>query len=174
MQADAAFHTRHRRSALRATLPRPLTDNERIRSIRIVHVQDGHPRVCPSRWEAHVVVEGPAQAAPAKRARPRAIGLDIGARRVFTNDTGISAPPVPTPSTARAQARALSRKRRGSNARRRARARLRQHAARHALRRRQHVTKHATRIAKEHAVGTSSRTSITRRCAPAAEGTSAD
>ncbi len=50
--------TKRRRNALRATLPRPLAASERIRAIRIVRVQEGHPRVCPSQWEAHVVSAG--------------------------------------------------------------------------------------------------------------------
>ena len=143
---------KHRRNALRATLPRPLAAGGRIRSIRIVQVQEGHARVCPSQWEAHVVVEGAARPALPRRARPRAIGLDVGGRRIATRDTGTVLAPVPALSAAKAHGRALSRKRRGSNARRRVRARLRQQAARHAFRRQQKLTKHAAILAQEHAV----------------------
>ena len=143
---------KRQRNALRAVLPRPLEEGERIRSIRIVQVQEGHARVCPSPWEAHVGVEGPARPALPRRARPRAIGLDVGGRRIATRDTGTVLAPVPAPSAAKAHGRALSRKRRGSNARRRVRARLRQQAARHAGRRQQKLTKHAAILAREHAI----------------------
>ena len=143
---------KRQRNALRAMLPQPLEEGERIRSIRIVQVQEGHARACPSQWEAHVAVEGPARPALSRRARPRAIGLDVGGRRVATRDTGTILVPVPAPSAARAHGRALSRKRGRSNPRRRVRARMRQQAARHALRRQQRLTKHAAILAKEHAV----------------------
>ena len=143
---------RRRRNALRATLPRPLGTDERIRAIRIVRVQEGHPRVGPTRWEAHVVVEGPAPMPLPRRARPRATGLDLGGRATATSDTGRILAPVPAPAATRALGRAVSRKRRGSKARWRARARLRQQAARHAARRRQRLMKHASVIAREHAV----------------------
>ena len=143
---------RRRRNALRATLPRPLGTGERIRAIRIVRVQEGHPRVGPTRWEAHVVVEGPAPMPLPRRARPRVTGLDLGGRATATSDTGHILAPVPAPAATRALGRAVSRKRRGSKARWRARARLRQQAARHAARRRQRLMKHASVIAREHAV----------------------
>ncbi len=89
------------------------------RAIRIVHVHDGHPRSVPSRWEAHVSVEGPAPAPIPHKAHPRVTGLDLGARAVATNDTGQSLAPIPAPPAAKGLARALSRTPRGSKARRR-------------------------------------------------------
>ena len=41
---------KRKRNALRAVLPRALAAGERVRSIRIVQVQEGHARVCPSQW----------------------------------------------------------------------------------------------------------------------------
>ena len=143
---------KRRRSALRATLPRPLAADEQIRSIRIVQVHDGHPRAAPSRWEAHVVVEGPARPATPRRARPRMTALDLGARRIATSDTGRILEPMPAPSAARAQQHALARKRRGSRARHRLKARLRHQAMLHARRRQQRITKHAALLAKEHEI----------------------
>lgn len=143
---------KRRRNALRATLPRPLAAGERIRAIRIVRVQEGHPRVCPSRWEAHVAVEGPAPAPPPRRARPRVTGIDIGGRAVATSDTGRTLAPIPAPATAHSLNTAVSRKRRGSSAHRRVTARIRQQATRHAERRRQRLMKHASITACEHTV----------------------
>ena len=141
-----------RRNALRATLPRPLAVGERIRAIRIVRVQEGHPRVCPSQWEAHVVVEGPAPAPLPRRAHPRVTGLDLGGRAVATSDTGRRLAPVPAPAATRTLAKGMNRKRRGSNARRQVRTRLRQQAARHAAHRQQKLAKHAAITAREHAI----------------------
>ena len=143
---------KHRRNALRATLPRPLATGERIRAIRIVRVQEGHPRVCPTQWEAHVIVEGPAPTPLPHRARPRVTGIDLGGRITATSDTGCILAPVQAPATSRALAKAVSRKRRGSKARWRTKARLRQQAASHAARRRQRLMKYAKITAREHAV----------------------
>ena len=144
---------RRRRNGLRATLSRRLTERERIRSIRIVRVQEGFPRACPTQWEPHISVEGPANAPAARRARPRVTAVDLGGRATATSDHGQGLQAIPAAAAeSRTLARAMTRKLRGSNARRRVRARLRKLQDCHAQRRRQRIVKHAAIMAREHAI----------------------
>ena len=136
---------------LRAKLRQLLHADEIVQAIRLVRTVEGHPRVGPTRYALHVTVQRPADPLAGSRRRQTAIGIDTGARRTATDDTGQTL--LPTADTATpALDRGIARKQRRSTGRRRALARRARQRWRTATRRKSAITRGAAILAREHAV----------------------
>ena len=136
---------------LRARLRQLLHADEIVQAIRLVRTVEGHPRVGPTRYALHVTVQRPADPLAGSRRRRTAIGIDTGARRTATDDTGQTLLPTADTATS-ALDRGIARKQRRSTGRRRALARRARQRRRTATRRKSAITRGAAILAREHAV----------------------